>query len=391
MQITYRSLAAGVVAYARWRDSTRTQHMKKVGVVWAERHGERWRNRRGQKPEDALTLEDALLRARELVAEHEAKLAGGADLRSARFEDVGWAWLAHGRDVSGWRPSTVEDREHTLRAHLVPAFGHRPVRSITRAEVRAWWDGLHNVEREGGRLSDRNANKLLAELRAIFNWALRREHYELASNPTEGIAMHKQHTSERPRFYAPKEIGLLADAAASEQDALAFKIAAFAGLRRGELVSLRWRHLDFARSSIYVEEAVSAGVDSAPKSGKGRTVPMAQALADPLKEAKPADASEDDLVLVGKLPGEKLDGSALRRRFIAARDRAGLLPLRFHDLRHTFGSLAVDAGASLVQVQAWMGHSAIQTTMRYLHTKSRLADANMLDRAFAVEWSPAAP
>lgn len=88
-------------------------------------------------------------------------------------------------------------------------------------------------------------------------------------------------------------------------------------------------------------------------------------------------------MFAGSLPGVKIDGSALRRRFEAARKRADLPPLRFHDLRHTFGSLAVDAGASLVQVQSWMGHSSIQTTMRYLHTKSRTADAKLLDRAFS--------
>lgn len=63
------------------------------------------------------------------------------------------------------------------------------------------------------------------------------------------------------------------------------------------------------------------------------------------------------------------DGSRVRRRFEAARDRAKLRPLRFHDLRHTFGSLAIDR-ANPVQVQAWMGHSDLQTTMRYSTTKT---------------------
>jgi integrase len=63
-----------------------------------------------------------------------------------------------------------------------------------------------------------------------------------------------------------------------------------------------------------------------------------------------------------------VDGSALRR-------------LRFHDLRHTFGSLAINV-ASIVQVQAWMGHADIQTTMRYLHHKSRADDAKLLSAAF---------
>lgn len=82
------------------------------------------------------------------------------------------------------------------------------------------------------------------------------------------------------------------------------------------------------------------------------------------------------------------DGSRVRRRFEAARDRAALSPLRFHDLRHTFGSLAIDR-ASLVQVQAWMGHSDLQTTMRYLHYKNRGDEAAKRGPAFRVS-DPAA-
>ena len=81
-----------------------------------------------------------------------------------------------------------------------------------------------------------------------------------------------------------------------------------------------------------------------------------------------------------------IDGSALRRRYIADLDRAGLRFLRFHDLRHTFGSLAINS-ASIVQVQAWMGHADIKTTMRYLHHKSRADDARLLSGAFRAERS----
>jgi integrase len=82
-----------------------------------------------------------------------------------------------------------------------------------------------------------------------------------------------------------------------------------------------------------------------------------------------------------------VDGSALRRRYIATLDAADLRQLRFHDLRHTFGSLAINV-ASIVQVQAWMGHADIKTTMRYLHHKSRADDARLLSAAF--ERPPAA-
>jgi integrase len=81
--------------------------------------------------------------------------------------------------------------------------------------------------------------------------------------------------------------------------------------------------------------------------------------------------------------GDWLDGSALRRRFVAACERAELRVLRFHDLRHTFGSNAINR-ANLVQVQAWMGHADHRTTMRYLHHKSLDAEADLLAGAFAV-------
>ena len=73
----------------------------------------------------------------------------------------------------------------------------------------------------------------------------------------------------------------------------------------------------------------------------------------------------------------------MRKRYKAALREAGLRELRLHDLRHTFGTLAIER-ASILQVKAWMGHSAVQTTMRYLHHKSRRDEAKLLEEAFAV-------
>jgi integrase len=85
-------------------------------------------------------------------------------------------------------------------------------------------------------------------------------------------------------------------------------------------------------------------------------------------------------------PGEKgyLDGSALRRRYKAAQRRADLPPLRFHDLRHTFGSLAARMATSTRELQEWMGHADAKTTARYTHYRSRGDEATRLAAAFAV-------
>ena len=92
---------------------------------------------------------------------------------------------------------------------------------------------------------------------------------------------------------------------------------------------------------------------------------------------------DDDLVFPGEF-GEYMDGSALRQRYKRALVRAGLRQLRFHDLRHTFGTLAVRR-AEVPAVQAWMGHSAIQTTMRYVHYRDRGREAELLAEAFQAE------
>ncbi len=95
---------------------------------------------------------------------------------------------------------------------------------------------------------------------------------------------------------------------------------------------------------------------------------------------------EDDLVFCGAAGGY-LDGSALRRRYKAALAAAGLRQLRFHDLRHTFGTRMI-AKADVRRVQEWMGHADIQTTMRYLHYAPRAEDAQLVADAFKV--APAA-
>ncbi len=93
------------------------------------------------------------------------------------------------------------------------------------------------------------------------------------------------------------------------------------------------------------------------------------------------------MVFVGD-EGTFVDGSALRRRYKAALARAGLRPLRFHDLRHTFGTRMIGK-ADIRRVQEWMGHADIQTTMRYLHFAPRAEDARLVAEAFRIQ-APAA-
>lgn len=102
---------------------------------------------------------------------------------------------------------------------------------------------------------------------------------------------------------------------------------------------------------------------------------------------------DQDLVFAGVVGvvGGHLDSNQVRKVYRKALQDAGLRRLRFHDLRHTFGTRAVEKAESIVELKEWMGHANVQTTMRYLHYKSKADAAKRLSEAFAEETNPKEP
>ncbi len=147
---------------------------------------------------------------------------------------------------------------------------------------------------------------------------------------------------------------------------------------------MHWRDVDFAESTVRVRASWAGSVLTTLKSGKVRAVPLAPDVATALAQLARREnwLEEDDLVFAGEA-GSYLDGSALRRRYKAALAAAGLRPLRFHDLRHTFGKRMI-AKADIRRVHEWMGHADIQTTMKYLHYAPRQEDARLVAEALAL-------
>ncbi len=177
----------------------------------------------------------------------------------------------------------------------------------------------------------------------------------------------------------------------SEQGAAIYLTAALTGLRRGELVALGWRDVDFTGHPIRVRASYTEGGPTTPKSGKVRSVPMAPQVATALAKlaSRSPVESERDLVFAGT-SGAYLDASALYRRYKRALADAGLRSLRFHDLRHTFGTRTIGK-ASILQVKAWMGHADVATTMKYLHYAPRAEEARLVAEAFSIEEPGSAP
>jgi integrase len=237
-------------------------------------------------------------------------------------------------------------------------------------------------------------NKARQLICAIFSYGMRLSTFDLPSNPATHADRRREPNTCPLAFYSPEQIEALAraladgahrdprrpalspseiDARAREdaQDSELIRVAAYAGLRRGELVALRWRDVDFAGRKIVVRRALSAEIElKSTKSRRARGVPLPDQAAIALDRLSRRGefTGPDDYVFANRL-GRRLDPSALRRRFERARDAAGLEPLRSHDLRHTYGSLLVAGGIDLPSVKAAMGHSHITTTERYLHAR----------------------
>ena len=355
--------------YAKWREPSGRQVKRRIGSAWTSRGA----------PADGFftkrTAEDWL---RSELASLDALAACGADL-AVTFAEAAGEWLRYVEENRAVKPTTLRNYRSSVDAKLLPAFGERRLRDITPADLERFRSSLS--------VSPRTKNKLLVELYGIFRRA--QKVYGLPANPAAQVERLRERRQTDIEVFSPEEVWALVRAAACEQDAAVFLTAAFTGLRRGELIALRWRDVDFAGAAIRVRASFALGQLSSPKSGKVRAVPLAPDVAAAL--ARLADrgrwTGEDDLVFVGETGGY-LDGSALRRRYVTALEHAGLRQLRFHDLRHTFGTRMI-AKADIVRVQEWMGHADIQTTRRYLHFRPQHDDAALVAEAFAIDKPPA--
>lgn len=365
----------GPVWYAKYRLPDRRQVQKRIGPAWTGR---------GRPEPGTYNKRTAEAWLREVLREAEAGTLPGSVRTGATFADAAREWLRYLEEDRAVKPTTLTDCRNSVDNRFIPVFGHRRVEDITGREIEAWRNSMTT--------SARTRNKLLIQLNGIFKRA--RRVYGLRVNPCDDVEKLREPRYSDLEVFSPEEILALVRAAEDEQDAAIFLTAAFTGLRLGELLALRWRDVDFAGWTIRVRASYSGGHLTTPKSGKVRAVPLAPNVASALARLAQnrRRASDEDLVFPGVF-GEYLCGNALRKRYKKALRDAGLRQLRFHDLRHTFGTRMIGK-ADIMRVKEWMGHAYVQTTMRYLHFVPRPEDAQLVAEAFATPatapWPPPA-
>ena len=227
----------------------------------------------------------------------------------------------------------------------------------------------------------------LLPLRAMYRRAVSRG--ELDVNPTTGLELPAIRGG-RDRIASPNEAAGLLDAL-PERDRALWATALYAGLRRGELMALRWEDVDLQAGVIRVErgwDMIEGFI--APKTALGRrTVPIASVLRTYLIEHRMRQGRSTGLTF-GERPTRPFRPDAIRHRANDAWEAAELAPITLHEARHTFASLMIAAGVNAKALSTYMGHANIGITLdRYGHLMpgneaeaAGLLDA-YLDRAMA--------
>ncbi len=163
--------------------------------------------------------------------------------------------------------------------------------------------------------------------------------------------------------------------------------AAMTGMRQGELLALRWSDLDWPAQKVRVHASYVRGQFGSPKSRRSiRAIPLAQRLIAELDSLHRDSVwnADEDLVFANPHTGRPMDRSKLLKRFKSACKRASVKPVRFHDLRHTFGTRIAGSGQIPMRtLQEWMGHRDFKTTQIYADYQPGAREAELVDAAFA--------
>lgn len=333
--------------YAKWYVGPR-QVKRKIGR----------QRRRGSR--EGLTKAQAEKEMRRLMREVKPTQHERLTLR-----EVGDAYIAHVRDFLERKPSTVQDYEGIL---------NRAERGLPKKTVDRYGagdiEGYVSAMKKAGRKPKTISNHLNF-LHGLFAFAEKRG---WASGNAVAEAERPRGKGADPdiRFIDLEELEALLrvvpDDVLGAVERPLYLTAAMTGLRQGELIALRWKDVDWKASLIRVRRNYTRGRFGTPKTKRSsRAVPMPERVAIALKEhSKRSEyTGADDLVFCHPETGGPLDASKMRKRFKAAIEAAGVRSIRFHDLRHTFGTRMAAAGAPLRTIQEWMGHRDYKTTEIY--------------------------
>jgi integrase len=292
--------------------------------------------------------------------------------------------------VPNLSPKTAEGYEHIIRRHLIPALGGIPLTQLKPENLQRYYaEKLSRGRCDGeGALSPRTVRHhhvtLHDALESAVKWGL------LSRNPADGVSPPRY---QRPECHTLSEddVHTFLEAARQTPYFALFYTALYSGMRRSELLALRWSDIDLLLCQIYVTRTLHHLRDGdivfrAPKTAKGRRMialsPSAVSILIEHKEKQKLDRAmlgiplKDDDLVFSDLEGRPLLPDTVTHAWIKLVRRIGLKGIRLHDARHSHASLMLKAGTHPKIVQERLGHASIQITLdTYSHVAPGLQEA----------------
>ena len=255
-------------------------------------------------------------------------------------------------------------RDVTSINNLKPFFAGKYLHEITPLDMEKY------KKKRQGKVSNATVNREVACLKHIFTKAI--EWGIVQKNPGKKVKLLRERNT-RLRYLDEKEIGRLHDACVEHLKPIVI-VALNTGMRKEEILSLKWKDVDYRIRTISILDT---------KNGESWEIPMNDIVYRALLAAKKTDSPW----VFCKKNGERYGN--IRKSFEGARKRAGIVDFRFHDLRHTFASHLVMAGVDLRTVQELLGHKSFEMTMRYAHLSPdhKKAALDTLCKRLVTNWS----
>lgn len=278
--------------------------------------------------------------------------------------------------IASNKESTIDHRETHVRMHLLPYWQDTPLVDITAQRLMKFVADLKVTQcrrnttgprqrkdpsQHQDMLSAQTIRNILSTLHKVLTSAVSwKKLAALPEFPTVKVPKAEWDwlTGEESKILL---CSTLKTGTADAHAALLFAVKT--GARAGEQQAFQWEDIDWHNKTITIRRSIWRKKVADTKSGKERTIPMTPAVEAALKSIRHLRGP----LVFCDMDGKHLSKSYLTHMLRMALRRAGLRRVRWHDLRHSFASQLVRLGVNLKQVQEWMGHSSIVTTMRYAH------------------------
>lgn len=284
--------------------------------------------------------------------------AGALRASTATIRDAWAAWLdgaraglIRNRSGDPYKPAAIRGYEKAFRLRVEPRLGAVKLGDLRVPDVQEFVDAMLADE-----MAPATIDVTLNPLRAIYRRAIQRG--EVATNPTRGVSL-PANRNRRDRFADPEEAERLLDAL-PDADRAIWATALYAGLRRGELMALRWSRVDLASGLIHVEaswDPSEGEVGLKSRAGK-RKVPIPAILRDHLDRLEPGEG-----LIFGQTPSRPFGPTRLTETADEAWKAAGLKRITLHECRHTYASLMIAAGVNAKALATYLGHANIAITL----------------------------